>query len=90
MKYSKPGRSTSVELARVTSTAIVIRADGRELTLPFTEFPWFRGASEIALAHIERVDSDHLRWPDLDVDLTLTSIEHPERYPLISKSTGGR
>jgi hypothetical protein len=24
----------------------------------------------------------HLRWPDLDVDLALESIEHPERYPL--------
>lgn len=87
MKYSKPGRSTSVELARVSPTGIVIRADGRELILPFAEFPWFRGASDTALAHIERVDADHLRWPDLDVDLTLASIEHPERYPLISKAT---
>ncbi len=26
-----------------------------------------------------------LRWPDLDVDLAVHSIEHPEHYPLTSK-----
>ncbi len=26
-----------------------------------------------------------LRWPHLDVDLTLEMIKHPERFPLISR-----
>jgi hypothetical protein len=25
---------------------------------------------------------DHLHWPDLDVDLSVESIEHPEKFPL--------
>jgi hypothetical protein len=24
----------------------------------------------------------HLHWPDLDVDLEVDALEHPERYPL--------
>ena len=88
MRSSKPGRSTSVELVRVRSRGIVIRVDERELTLPFVSFPWFREAPSAQLARIERVDADHIRWPDLDVDLTLSSIEHPERYPLVSKVRG--
>jgi predicted DNA-binding transcriptional regulator YafY len=36
------------------------------------------------LACIERPTPDHLRWPDLDVDLSIDSIDHPERYPLVS------
>jgi len=27
----------------------------------------------------------HLHWPDLDVDLAVESIEHPERFPLVSQ-----
>src|SRR5215475_2321541 len=27
----------------------------------------------------------HLYWPDLDVDLAVESIEHSERFPLVSK-----
>jgi hypothetical protein len=27
-----------------------------------------------------------LHWPDLDIDLAVESIDHPERYPLISQS----
>lgn len=27
----------------------------------------------------------HLYWPELDVDLAVESIEHPEKYPLVSQ-----
>jgi hypothetical protein len=30
-----------------------------------------------------------LHWPDLDVDLHVDSIEHPERYPLVANHHGG-
>jgi hypothetical protein len=26
-----------------------------------------------------------LYWPKLDIDLAVESIEHPERYPLVSR-----
>jgi uncharacterized protein DUF2442 len=32
----------------------------------------------------------HLYWPDLDVDLAVESIEHPEKYPLLSKAQPNR
>lgn len=35
-----------------------------------------------AIHNVVRPQPGHLYWPDLDVDLTLDSIEHPERYPL--------
>jgi len=37
------------------------------------------------LTAVERPSPHHLHWPDLDVDLSVESIEHPERYPLTSK-----
>jgi Protein of unknown function (DUF2442) len=57
------------------------------LLLLFTgdAFPWFRNATIDALITIERPSPHHLYWPELDVDLAVESIEHPERYPLISR-----
>jgi hypothetical protein len=27
----------------------------------------------------------HLYWPDLDIDLAVESIRHPEKFPLVSR-----
>jgi hypothetical protein len=27
----------------------------------------------------------HLYWPDLDIDLAVESIRHPEQFPLVSR-----
>ncbi len=35
-----------------------------------------------AIRKLERPNPGHLYLPDLDVDLSVDSIEHPERYPL--------
>jgi len=60
--------------------------DDRELFVPFEEFPWFKAASVSAILNVEWPQPHHLYWPDLDVDLAVESIEHPERYPLVSKA----
>ncbi|MBV9471926.1 MAG: DUF2442 domain-containing protein [Solirubrobacterales bacterium] len=60
-------------------------AHGRELFLSFGHFPWFKQATVDAILNLERPAPQHLRWPDLDVDLAVDSIEHPAHYPLKSK-----
>ena len=85
MKSGKPGTGTSgVELANVSKHGFWVLIDGRELYLPFDAFPWFGDASIKQLSEIERPRPGHLRWPLIDVDLTVASIEDPERYPLVS------
>jgi Protein of unknown function (DUF2442) len=80
------GLSTSpVEVGNVTKTGFWLLIDDRELYLPFAAFPWFRTATIDALTTIERPSPHHLYWPELDVDLSVESIEHPERFPLVSR-----
>lgn len=38
-----------------------------------------------AILRLERPTPEHLYRPELDVDLRVDSIEHPDRYPLTSK-----
>jgi hypothetical protein len=64
--------------------------DDREVFVPFRDFPWFERASVHDIARVERPSPHHLHWPELDVDLAVESLEHPERYPLVSRVTPAR
>jgi hypothetical protein len=80
------GASTSgVELTSVSPHGCWLLADGQEYFLAFADFPWFRDATIGQLSRIERPSPGHLRWPELDVDLELESINHPASYPLVSR-----
>lgn len=75
--------STShAEVSNISQHGFWVLVDDRELFLPFDLFPWFKVAAVQAIHNVVRPQPGHLYWPDLDVDLTLDSIEHPERYPL--------
>jgi hypothetical protein len=81
-----PGASTSqVEVTNISQHGFWLLLDDDELFLPFKDFPWFKSAPVEAILRLERPRPGHLYWPDLDVDLSVESIEHPERYPLKSR-----
>jgi len=71
-----------IGLQRLSKHGFWLLLDGRELFAPFEEFPWFKQAPVEAILNLRRPSSGHLYWPELDVDLSVDSIEHPERYPL--------
>jgi hypothetical protein len=82
-----PGpRTSGVELTNVSPHGLWLLVDGRELFVGFKDFPWFSQATIHQLQRIERPSPHHLYWPALDVDLAVESIEHPQRYPLVSKA----
>jgi hypothetical protein len=58
----------------------------RELFVPFSHFPWFREASVRQITNVQLPSPHHLYWPELDIDLAVESIEHPEMFPLVSKA----
>lgn len=80
------GASTSqVEVSNISPHGFWLLLGDEELFLPFAEFPWFRDVAVGKILHVELPSPDHLYWPDLDVDLAVESIRHPERFPLISQ-----
>src|SRR5438093_8615123 len=86
MRSGQLGKSISaVEVTNVSQHGFWLLLEGRELFLPFEQFPWFRDVSIGQLLNVHLLNPRHLYWPELDVDLVVESIEHPERYPLISK-----
>ena len=86
MKFAKLGKRTSaVEVTNVSVHGFWLLLEDKEHFLSFEQFPWFRDAPIGQLVNVERPSAHHLYWPDLDVDLAVESIDHPERFPLVSK-----
>lgn len=86
MTSETPGPSISpVEVTNVSPHGFWLFIGEQEVFLSFTDFPWFKDASIQALSRVELPSPHHLYWPDLDVDLAVESLTHPERYPLISQ-----
>ena len=73
------------EVTNISGFGFWLLMDREELFLPFAQFPWFRNAAVDAVLHVERPSADHLYWPELDIDLAVDSIRHPERFPLVAR-----
>jgi len=90
MRSAEPGTGASgVELSNVSQHGLWLLVDGSEYYLPFEDFPWFRDATIAQLSRIDRPTRDHFYWPELDVDLSLSIIERPKDYPLVSRARPG-
>lgn len=87
MRSATRGKPTSVvEVTNVSKHGFWLLLDERERFLAFEDFPWFRDVSIGQLCNVELPHPHHLYWPDLDVDVAVESIDHPERFPLVSKA----
>ena len=86
MKYAAHGNDISAaEVTNISKHGFWLLLGAEEVFLPFETFPWFRDAPVGKILHVELPSENHLYWPELDIDLELESILHPERFPLTSK-----
>jgi hypothetical protein len=87
MKSESIGADTSKpEILNVSPHGIWVMVADREYFLGYPDFPWFRKATLSQLFNVELHHGEHLYWPELDVDLDLERIVHPEKYPLVART----
>jgi len=86
MKSAALGLSTfPVEVTNISRHGFWLLLKDEELFLPFSNFPSFQDAAVRKILNVDLLSPNHLYWPELDVDLAVESIRHPERFPLVSK-----
>ena len=76
----------AVEVTNVSAHGLWLFAHDKELFMSYEDFPWFKSQTIESIFNVEEQGTNHFYWPDIDVDLTLESIEHPERFPLKAKN----
>ena len=84
-KLKSRGKSISAEVSHISTHGLWVLVNDREYMLSFSEYPWFSEAKLSEIQNVQVLHGSHLRWPMLDVDIELDSLETPERYPLIYK-----
>ncbi len=67
------------EVTHISSHGIWLLTHDKELFMPYEEFPWFKDQPVKSIINVEEQSSGHFYWPDIDVDLTVESIEHPKQ-----------
>src|SRR5262249_49236621 len=84
-------RTTSkVEVQDITPNGVWVFVKGKEYMLSFAEYPWFKGAKVSEVLNLQLLHSDHLYWPNLDVDLGLEVLEQPQRFTLMDRTSKKR
>ncbi len=88
-EFEDAWKSTSpkniIDQAQITS----IEQDGfwllieeSEFFVAFERYPAFQRAKVEQIFNFEQ-DEDAFYWPELDIDIELDALKHPEKYPLI-------
>jgi hypothetical protein len=86
MKSAVLGNNTSgPEVTNISQHGLWLLLSGEELFLAFEHFPWFKEAPIGKVLEVEQPSAQHLYWPQLDIDLAVESIRHPEQFPLVSR-----
>ena len=76
-------QSTSVSVLMINSQGLMICVDGNDYFLSYNRVPWMKDARISNVLNVQKEGHGAICWPDLDVDLEIESLKHPERYPLV-------
>ena len=74
------------EITHISSHGVWLLTSKSELFMPYDDFPWFKDVPIGKILNIQELSPGHFYWPDLDVDVDIESIRHPERFPLKARS----
>ena len=77
--------STSASVLMINAQGIMLSVLGHDYFLSYNRIPWMQDAPIRSVLNVQMSGPEAIEWPDLDVDLEIESLQHPERYPLIIK-----
>ncbi len=85
MKSPGRGKAISVSVENITPLGIWLFVQGKEYFLSYEDYPYFQEQTLKSIQNVQLLHGYHLYWPELDVDLEIDNLEHPEKYPLRSR-----
>ena len=77
--------TTSASVLMINAQGIMLSVQGHDYFLSYNRIPWMQDAPIRSVLNVQMSGSEAIEWPDLDVDLEIDSLRHPERYPLVIK-----
>ena len=78
-------KNNSVNTSVINAQGIMLSVQGHDYFISYNRIPWMQDAPIRSVLNVQMSGPEAIEWPDLDVDLEIESLRHPERYPLIIK-----
>ena len=78
-------KNTSVSVLMINAQGIMLSVLGNDYFVSYNRIPWMQDAPVRSVLNVQMSGNRAIEWPDLDVDLEIESLQHPERYPLVMK-----
>jgi len=69
----------------INSQRMMLSVDGQNYFVSYNRVPWLRGATISNALNVRKCGDWAIEWLDLDVELKIDGLKHPERYPLVMK-----
>ena len=73
------------EVTNISNVGFWLLVDDQEYFVPFDDYPGFRQANIPQIFRVEQLSPEQFHWPDLDIDIELNALRHPEQFPLLWK-----
>ena len=77
--------NTLVSVLMINAQGIMISVQGHDYFLSYNRIPWMQDAPICSVLNVRMSGPEAIEWPDLDVDIEIDRLRHPERYPLLIK-----
>ena len=77
--------NTLVSVLMINAQGIMLTVQGQDYFLSYNRIPWMQDAPIRSVLNVQMTGPEAIEWPDLDIDLEIDSLRHPERYPLVIK-----
>ena len=77
--------NTLVRILSINAEGVSLSVSGKVYFISYDRVPWFRNARVSEVLNVSMMGRMGIRWEDLDVDLEIDSLEHPEKYPHVVK-----
>jgi hypothetical protein len=71
-----------VGITNISALGFWLLIDDREYFVPFADYPVFKDATVAQIYKVQQLGSGQLCWPELDADIELDALQHPEQFPL--------
>ncbi len=70
------------EVMAISAAGFWMLVDDKEYFVSFDDYPVFWEATVAQIYAVQRLSPTQFHWPELDADVELQALEHPEQYPL--------
>ena len=77
--------NTSASVLMINAQGMMLSVLGNDYFLSYNRIPWMQDAPIRSVLNVQMSGPEAIEWPDLDVDLEIDSLRHPERYPFVIK-----